>query len=204
MNRSTIRYEQVAGNESFVAGFMVLAEFAAVFYPVLLSFEKLCEASIAAANAVNDLEVVQEPFHSFADKICTIVASLPKSDQANQTKMLSALQSRYKEQLRFQGKPLNKTMLSSAIAVNNCCPAESKAQRSLYLLGMWYPAIWKNYSRLYKATNLVSNFLQNSNGVLGPEDSLGFHSAFLVLLPLSTSTVLPSGDLILLLRAVNL
>ena len=64
---------------------------------------------------------------------------LPKAEKANQTKTFGALQARFKDQLRFSTKPLNKTMLNAALAVGSALPAESRAQRVLRLLQLWPP-----------------------------------------------------------------
>lgn len=93
------------------------------------------QASVGAANAVADLSALQ----AFAHKVAAIVEGLPKAEKANQTKTFGALQARFKDQLRFSTKPLNKTMLNAALAVGSALPAESRAQRVLRLLQLWPP-----------------------------------------------------------------
>ena len=95
----------------------------------------IAQASVGAANAVADLSALQ----AFAHKVAAIVEGLPKAEKANQTKTFGALQARFKDQLRFSTKPLNKTMLNAALAVGSALPAESRAQRVLRLLQLWPP-----------------------------------------------------------------
>lgn len=97
------------------------------------------QASVGAANAVADLSALQDSFLTFAHKVAAIVEGLPKAEKANQTKTFGALQARFKDQLRFSTKPLNKTMLNAALAVGSALPAESRAQRVLRLLQLWPP-----------------------------------------------------------------
>ena len=99
----------------------------------------IAQASVGAANAVADLSALQDSFLTFAHKVAAIVEGLPKAEKANQTKTFGALQARFKDQLRFSTKPLNKTMLNAALAVGSALPAESRAQRVLRLLQLWPP-----------------------------------------------------------------
>ena len=120
----------------------------------------IAQASVGAANAVADLSALQ----AFAHKVAAIVEGLPKAEKANQTKTFGALQARFKDQLRFSTKPLNKTMLNAALAVGSALPAESRAQRVLRLLQLWYPSLFQNYGHLYKAATLTGSFLQMHPG----------------------------------------
>lgn len=128
------------------------------------------QASVGAANAVADLSALQDSFLTFAHKVAAIVEGLPKAEKANQTKTFGALQARFKDQLRFSTKPLNKTMLNAALAVGSALPAESRAQRVLRLLQLWYPSLFQNYGHLYKAATLTGSFLQSSKGAMETEE----------------------------------
>ena len=133
--------------------------------------ERFAAAILVASQTFDLSEVMSEHFVSFAGKLSVVIESLTKDQRASQAKMLSALSQQFKDQLRFQGKPLNKTMLSAAVAVHNGFPDQSKGQKIVDLLHHWHGNVVGSYAKWYKLVNTVSGFLKDmpDNGTLQQE-----------------------------------
>ena len=94
-------------------------------------------------------------------------------DKASQNKMLAAIQVKYGSQVRYRGRPLNKSMLAAALAVSNVFPADGKGLKLLKLIGQWYEKCLGAYSTPYKFCNAVSTFLKDTpDGSLSAEDRI--------------------------------
>lgn len=124
---------------------------------------EIAAASIEAAAQTWELaSCLSEPFHIFAMKLTPILDSMPKKDRASQAKIVTYLQANYRNQLRFQGKALNKTMFSAAQAVCQAFPDGGLGQRLLNLMFLWHGPILSSYARLYKMVTTVSGWTKDS------------------------------------------
>ena len=88
--------------------------------------------------------------------------SVPKKDRASQVKTVAYLLDNYKNQLRFQGKVLNKTMFSAAQAVCQAFPDAGHGQKMLNLLFLWRGPVLSSYARLYKIVTTVAGFVKEA------------------------------------------
>ena len=126
---------------------------------------EIAAASIEAAAQTWELaSCLSEPFHLFALKLTPILDAIPKKDRASQVKTVTYLQANYKNQLRFQGKVLNKTMFSAAQAVCQAFPDGGLGQRLLNFMFLWHGPVLSSYARLYKMVTTVSGWTKDSGG----------------------------------------
>ena len=120
----------------------------------------MAAASIQAASQTWEMDVLNEPFHLFAYKLSVLIDALPKAEKSSQVKTTQALLRLYKEDLRYQGKVLNKSMLSAAVAITNSFPEGSPGAKWLSLVFQWYGPILCSYSRIYRVVTTVNGFLK--------------------------------------------
>lgn len=124
--------------------------------------------------------MIAEHFWVFAVKLAAVVEALPKQQKSSQSKMLTALQEKYKTDLRYQGSQLNKTMLSAALAIAAAFPLVGKGQRLLNLLADWYGKMLTSYSTLYKLANIIKDMLKETKNAVSVEDCQMIFPFFLV------------------------
>ena len=125
--------------------------------------------------------MIAEHFWVFAVNLAAVVEALPKQQKSSQSKMLTAVQEKYKTDLRYQGSQLNKTMLSAALAIAAAFPLDGKGQRLLNLLADWYgKMLTSSYSTLYKLANTIKDMLKETKNAVSVEDCQMIFPFFLV------------------------
>ena len=118
----------------------------------------------AASDTWEMADILAIPFHVFAFKIAFLIEELPASTRSSQKKILEALQKEYKDvPLKYQGKVLNKTMLSAAVAIANAFPDGQSGARFLTLIFQWWGPVLSNYGRLYKVATTVAGYVKDQD-----------------------------------------
>ena len=152
----------------------------------------IAAASIEAAAQTWELDsCLSEPFHIFALKLGPILESIPKKEKSSQVKTVAYLLDNYKNQLRFQGKVLNKTMFSAAQAVSQAFPDGGHGLKMLNLMFLWHGPVLSSYARLYKMVTTVAGFVKEAAQPNLQEEMLAGVMAF-VLYDLKTGDVYAS------------
>ena len=120
----------------------------------------LSAAIEAASETWETADVLQTSFHSFAFKLGELIESLPAASRSSQRKMLATLNADYKN-LKYQGKSLNQSMLTAAVAIASAFPSGQSGATFLNLFFQWHGTLLCNYSRLYKVTTTVAAYVKD-------------------------------------------